>query len=354
MKTALVTGGGSGIGRELVRLFARQGYQIVVFSLVQDEVDALQSGLERSLCPENIHLFQMDLSQPDAAARLLEVCEVNGLEIDILVNNAGFALWGECVEQDPKKLRSMLQLYIATLTELSQQLGQNMKARKGGKILNIGSTLGVSPVPVAAAYGATKAYVNSFSVALSLELAPYGVQVSVVEPFLTNTNFINYSLQNSPTKLDAQRKDESIAQANKLAHSPERVAQDAYQGLMTGKTIIMPGPLIRLIFLVQPGKIAKVGCKDILQILWERLSINQLVEARGSPQLSRWQMICLQTSLTKPASTPRVENVTLARLGVQALITFKKLPPTRGTTARSSIISGVSDSVKASKVKFYS
>ncbi|MEM1194663.1 MAG: SDR family oxidoreductase [Pseudomonadota bacterium] len=248
MKTALVTGGGSGIGREFVRLFARQNYQIVVFSLVQDELDALQTELERSLSPEHIHLFQLDLSRPNASADVVEVCEAKGLEIDILVNNAGFALWGECVEQDPDKLNAMMQLNIVALTELSQQFGRKMKARRGGKILNVGSTLGVSPVPVAAVYGATKAYVNSFSVALALELAPYGVEVCVVEPFLTKTNFLTYSLQNSPTRLDAQRQDESIARANKLAHSPEMVARAAYEGLMKGKTIIMPGALIRLIF----------------------------------------------------------------------------------------------------------
>lgn len=248
MKTVLITGGGSGIGRELVRILAREGYQIVVFSLVQEELDALQTELEATLSSDHIHLYQADLSQPGAAAAVMEQCDKDGLEIDVLVNNAGFALWGECVEQEIGKLHAMMQLNIFAVTELSQLFGQRMKARGSGRILNIGSVLGISPVPLAAVYGATKSYVNSFSVALALELEPYGVQVSVIEPFLTNTNFMNYSLSHSPTPLDEEGCEQSIANSNKAGHSPEIVAQTAYDGLMKGKTIIMPSRMITLIF----------------------------------------------------------------------------------------------------------
>ncbi|MEM9877858.1 MAG: SDR family NAD(P)-dependent oxidoreductase, partial [Pseudomonadota bacterium] len=167
---------------------------------------------------------------------------------DILVNNAGFALWGEVVEQDAEKLATMMQLNTITVAELSRLFGRKMKARGAGKILNVGSTLGVSPVPISAVYGATKAFVNSFTVALAVELAPYGVQVSCVEPFLTRTNFLNYSLSNSPTTLSKAEQAENIDKAGKFAHAPDRVAKEAFDGLMNGKTIIMPGLIIRLLF----------------------------------------------------------------------------------------------------------
>jgi len=261
MKTALITGGGSGIGRELVRLFARDGYRIVVFSLVQEELDALGAELAQSLPPERIHLFQMDLSEPGAAAKVAQTCDAQGVEVDVLVNNAGFALWGEVVEQDAEKLHTMMHLNIIAVAELSRLFGQKMKARGTGRILNVGSTLGVSPVPISAVYGATKAFVNSFTVALAVELAPYGVEVSCVEPFLTTTNFLNYSLSNSPTSLSKEQRDENIAKTSKIAHSPEKVAREAYNGLMKGKTIIMPGPLIRLIFWVNRVRSQKAVAK---------------------------------------------------------------------------------------------
>lgn len=262
MQTALITGGGSGIGRELVRLFAKDGYQIVVFSLVQAELDALGAELAQSLPAERFHLFQADLSQPGAAQRVVQLCSEHSLEIDVLVNNAGFALWGQYVEQDDAKLNSMMQLNMVAVAELSQLFGRKMKARGAGKILNIGSTLGVSPVPISALYGATKAFVNSFSVALAVELEPHGVHVSVAEPFLTKTNFLNYSLSHSPTKLTGEEQAKNIADADKIAQSPEKVAKAAYEGLMNGKTIIMPGFIIRLLFWfnrVRPQKAVAKG-----------------------------------------------------------------------------------------------
>jgi hypothetical protein len=262
MQTALITGGGSGIGRALVRLFARDGYRIVVFSLVQAELDALGEELAQSLPPERIHLFQQDLSQPGAAAQVAATCGEHGLEIDVLVNNAGFALWGQCVDQDAAKLNTMMQLNVVTVMELSQLFGRKMKARGRGRILNIGSTLGVSPVPISAVYGATKAFVNSFTVALAVELEPHGVHVCVAEPFLTKTNFLKYSLSNSPTTLSQAEQDKNISDADKIAQSPERVAKAAYDGLMKGKTIIMPGFIIRLLFWfnrVRPQKAVAKG-----------------------------------------------------------------------------------------------
>lgn len=266
MQTVLITGGGSGIGRELVRLFAKDGSRIVVFSLVQAELDALAEELAQSLPDNQVHLFQADLSQPGAAAQVVAVCEAAGLEIDVLVNNAGFALWGECVEQDDAKLHTMMQLNAVAVTELSQLFGRKMKARGHGKILNVGSTLGVSPVPIAAVYGATKAYVNSFSVALAAELEPYSVQVSVVEPFLTKTNFLKYSLSNSPTSLSDTEQAKNIADADKIAQSPEKVAKAAYDGLMNGKTIIMPGFFIRVLFWFNRVRSQKAVAKGFYKV----------------------------------------------------------------------------------------
>lgn len=246
MKTALITGGGSGIGLELVRLFAKDDYKIVVFSLDQNELDELKQELTAKLSHENIHLVQADLSLPNAAMQVLNYCDEKKLEIDVLVNNAGFALWGEVAEQNITIGNKLLQLNIVALTELSQVFGERMKSRGAGKILNIGSTMGISPVPLAALYASSKAYVNAFSVALAFELEPHGVEVSCIEPYLTKTKFMTTSMEHS-TKTSGP--DYSVEEIEKAAnaHSATMVAEKAYAGLMKGEKVIMPGKIFHLI-----------------------------------------------------------------------------------------------------------
>ncbi len=235
-QTVLITGGGSGIGKELVRLFANDGYDIVVFSLVQEELDQLREELGRS-SDEGVHLYQADLSLPGAAQAVFDQCQANGHDIDILVNNAGFAMFGEHVDQDLEPQHNMMRLNIIAVSELARVFGAAMKARGAGRILNIGSTLGIAPVPHGALYGASKAFVNSLSVALAHELEPYGVTVSCMEPYATNTNFFVAAGEQSAGESE-QSSDEIVEQIK--AHDPKMVAQIAYAGLMAGKPIILP------------------------------------------------------------------------------------------------------------------
>ena len=243
MKTALITGGGSGIGLELVRLFAKENYRIVVFSLDQNELDDLKQELTAKLSHENIHLVQADLSLPNAAKQVFDHCKKHKLNIDVLVNNAGFALWGEVAEQDIAIGNKLLQLNIVALTELSQLFGEQMKSRGAGKIINIGSTMGISPIPFAALYASSKAYVNAFSVALAFELEPYGVEVSCVEPYLTRTKFMTTSMKNSAKPASSDEVDD----IEKMAHTPTMVAEITYNGMNKGKKVILPGKKFHII-----------------------------------------------------------------------------------------------------------
>lgn len=239
MKTALITGGGSGIGKELVKLFLRDDYRVLIFSLVQDELDQVASELGTGLQPGQLTLVQQDLSLANAAEQVYDYCVANGFEIDILVNNAGFALWGEVVEQSTKVANNLMQLNIVALSELSHLFGKKMKEKGSGQILNIGSTMGISPVPLSAHYASSKAYVNAFSVALAHELRPYGVYVSCMEPNLTKTKFMSTSVSHSNSAMVAGQEMEDMQ--DKIAHSPTMVAEIAYQGLKKKKMVIMPG-----------------------------------------------------------------------------------------------------------------
>jgi uncharacterized protein len=142
----------------------------------------------------------------------------------------------------------MLMLNMITLAELSLLFGKDMKARGQGKILNIGSTTGISPVPLSAAYSASKAFVNSLSTSLAVELKPYGVQVSCMEPYLTKTKFIETCNAVSVRTTDAPPPD--IHQLEKTGHSVEMVGRYAYEGLKKGKTIILPGVFFVLLSMV--------------------------------------------------------------------------------------------------------
>jgi short-subunit dehydrogenase len=123
----------------------------------------------------------LDLGDPDSAVTLQQRLDADGIEVDILVNNAAFALSGTFIDQEPERLRAMLQLDIVALTELTDVFGRQMAQRRRGHILLVASVGAYQPSPLAAAYSAAKAYVLSFGVALNVELAP-SVGVTVLSP----------------------------------------------------------------------------------------------------------------------------------------------------------------------------
>lgn len=237
-KTALVTGGGSGIGRELCKLFNRDGYRLVIVSLLADELADVKAELLAENPEADILTLQQDLSLADAGDTLYADISARGIDVDILVNNAGFGLWGEHLDIVPERVKSMLLLNMVTLTTLCGKFGVEMKARGEGRILNIGSTTSFQPLPYLAAYAASKAYVVSFSEALAEEMAPHGVHVSCVCPGTTQTKF----LATAGVKGSSENKINSLAYwADKAAMSPEDVARVAYDGLQGRARKPIPG-----------------------------------------------------------------------------------------------------------------
>lgn len=233
-ETVLITGAGSGIGRELARLFARDGATIVAASLVPEELESLKAELSPRTAVVTIAI---DLAQPGAASALVAECDTRGLEIDTLVNNAGFACFGDVVDEDLAKMSAMIALNVTTLSELSALYGARMKRRGRGAILNVGSTAGMMPATRLAAYCATKAYVNSFTYALAAELAPFGVTVTCLTPGATQTNFA----KTGGIEMFAGQSMLKAMFAEGRAGSPAAVARDAYAGLRAGKRQVLTG-----------------------------------------------------------------------------------------------------------------
>lgn len=231
----LITGAGSGIGRELTRLFLQDGSHVFAVSLLQAELDALQQEMDPA--GGRLTTLTMDLSQSGAAEKLFAHCEANQLDIDILVNNAGFACFGDVVDVDMRKQQAMIALNVATLTESCMLFGRKMKERRSGSILNVGSTAGILPSARMASYCGSKSYVNTFSYALRAELAPFNVNVTCLTPAAVATNFAK-TAEIDTYKGASKLKD--IFAAGK-ASLPADIASAAHRGLRAGKAQVLTG-----------------------------------------------------------------------------------------------------------------
>ena len=183
----IVTGAGSGIGKELVKLFLKDGADVLAVSLLDHELQVLSQ--ECSGYAGSLETLEIDLSEDNACELLLSWCQDNCWTVDTLVNNAGFAIYSDCVNYDHGTLRSMINLNVRLLTELCVVFGGIMMKNGSGNILNVGSTTGMFPTMRFASYGASKAYVNSFSASLRAELKPHKVNVTCLCPSATKTNF---------------------------------------------------------------------------------------------------------------------------------------------------------------------
>lgn len=231
----VITGAGSGIGRELTKLFIESGSRVLAVSLLDTELRQLQKDLDPS--GQQLRTLVMDLSRPEAAQQLFDHCASHQLVVDVLINNAGFACYGDVVEMDVAKFESMIGLNVLTMTKLSRLFGSAMKARGCGSMLNVGSTAGMLPACRFAAYSGSKAYVNAFSFALREELAPYGVNVSCLTPAAVATNFA------AAADIDRFQGKSMLKDmfSKGKASSPVDVARAGFRGLRKGKAQILTG-----------------------------------------------------------------------------------------------------------------
>ncbi len=186
---ALVTGASYGIGEEFARQLAARGWPLILVARSQDRLERLRASLIAEYLDIDIRCVTLDLASPGAPAELFQKTQAANLEVGLLINNAGFGAFGEFISIDRQRQRQMVDLNVAALVELSHLYLAPMKQRAAGGILNVASIVGFIPLPYCAVYAATKAFVRSFSEALHEEARQYGVQVMVVHPGSTKTNF---------------------------------------------------------------------------------------------------------------------------------------------------------------------
>lgn len=228
-QTVLITGPTSGIGYELAKLFAKDGYGMVLVARNGEKLKLVKEELEKRYSVL-VKTIEKDLSKSSAPREIFDELHRDSHRIDILVNNAGFGNYGSFSQTDLETELRMLQLNIASLTHLTKLALPDMLQNGWGKVLNVASTAAFQPGPLMAVYYASKSYVLSFSEAIANELKGTGVTVTALCPGPTVTGFQKEAaiegtwLVNSPLVMDA-----------------ETVAKAGYRGLLKGKTVVIPG-----------------------------------------------------------------------------------------------------------------
>ena len=227
-KVAVVTGASAGLGVDFARQLSNRGHRLVLAARRKERLDELAKELGKA------RAVAIDLSKAGAAAKLIADIEANGETVDLLVNNAGFGLIGRFAELDAKRERQMIDLNVATLTDLCRAVAPAMIRRKSGGIINVASTAAFQPGPKMAVYFATKAFVLSLSEALHEELKPYGVHVTCLCPGPTRTEFGAVAGFGGNGLFD------------RVAMESPAVVEAGLQGLDRNKAVVVPGLVNKL------------------------------------------------------------------------------------------------------------
>ena len=220
-QTALITGASSGIGADLARLFARDGYELVL--VARGEAKLRELGLPATI-------IAADLTDPTAPQRIVDELGAKSIDIEVLVNNAGVGVAGAFFETDLQAELAMIQLNVVALTHLTKLLLPGMVARRRGHVLNVASTAAFQPGPLMAVYYATKAYVLSFSEAIAEELRDSGVTVTALCPGPTETGFAAAANMGGTRLFTMTRPADSRA-----------VAEAGYEAMKRGRRVVIPG-----------------------------------------------------------------------------------------------------------------
>ncbi|PHS61938.1 MAG: short-chain dehydrogenase [Flavobacterium sp.] len=233
IKTALVTGGASGLGYEFAVLLAQDSHHLILIDIDSDKLNETKNELETKYSIQ-VTTLTKDLSIQNISEEIFE--EIGNSPIDVLINNAGFGLFGTFAETDWSREAAMLNLHIMTTTHLTKLVLKGMIERKSGKILNMSSLAGFQPGPLMTIYYASKAYILSFSEAIANELKGTGVSVTVLCPGQTKTSF--------------QEVVSEKASENKISFNmgcPKEVAAYGYQQMNKGKVVVVPGAINKII-----------------------------------------------------------------------------------------------------------
>ena len=227
--TALITGASNGIGLELAKIHASKGGDLVLVARNKFKLDEIKIELEKQF-KISVYTIGKDLSLTNAAQEIYDETNKENIQVDYLINNAGFGDFGMFAETSWNKELQMINLNITSLTHFTKLYLQDMVKRRSGKIMNVASTAAFQSGPTMSVYCATKAYVLSFTEAISNEVIDKGITVTALCPGATETGF------QAAGGLD----DSKLFKDKKLPTAKE-VAQYGYASMMKGKIVAIHG-----------------------------------------------------------------------------------------------------------------
>ncbi|WP_345955701.1 SDR family oxidoreductase [Mucilaginibacter sp. PAMB04168] len=228
-KYALITGGTSGIGYELAKIFAREQYNLILVARNEQELNNCASQLRQN----GVEVITMakDLFKREEAFAVYDEIKAQGIQVDVLVNDAGQGLYGEFKDTDLNRELDIIQLNIGATVILTKCFLQDMVARNDGKILQLASIASKTPGPWQSVYHGTKAFVLSFSEAIREELRDTNITVTALLPGATDTDFFN----------KAEMQESKMVQENTSMGDPAEVAKDGFDALMAGDDKVISG-----------------------------------------------------------------------------------------------------------------
>jgi short-subunit dehydrogenase len=247
---AVVTGASTGLGAELAERLARHGYDLVLVARRQQQLEETAARCTRAGAQATV--LALDLTAPGGPEKLLE----RAPDAELVVNGAGFGKIGEALAGDLADYERMIAINVRVLTAITHLYALRMRARGRGTIFNVASSAGIQPVPNAAVYAATKAYVKNYSEALAYELHGSGVSVLTFCPGPFHSEFA----------ATAGVPDHVVERSAAVMMTASQVADEALEAILHKRETYVPGALNRIAAVA-----ARVGPPKIVRAVAARL-----------------------------------------------------------------------------------
>lgn len=236
-KVVIVTGASKGIGREIAKRLSLKGYQVVAnYHTSKEDAESLKKELEEQGI--GIDFFKADLSYRDDAKKLVQFALNKYKKVDILINNAGISEYGLFTDITDEKWNQIINVNLYSAFVMSQEVVQNMIARKEGCIINISSIWGMVGASLEVLYSISKAGMDGLTKALAKELGPSGIRVNSVAPGIIETQMNSHLTEEEKKAIVEEIPLEKIGKPEDIAKCVEWLIEDKYT---TGQIISING-----------------------------------------------------------------------------------------------------------------
>ena len=270
-KVWFVTGCSTGFGRELAKMLLERGYRTVVTARDPAKAEDIARGHgERAL------VLELDVTDPIEIDAAVRSAQKHFGRIDVLVNNAGIGYFGAVEESDERDVRRMFEINFFGLANMTRAVLPSMRRQRSGHIVNISSIGGLRSFPALAFYNATKYAVEGFSEALSLEVAPLGIKVTIVEPSGFRTDWAGRSAGESKTRIDDYADTAGQNLSNLRGYSGKQPGDPVRAAAAIIDAVESQNPPLRLLL----GKAALRGARAKIDLLtrdfdaWEKTTVG--------------------------------------------------------------------------------